>query len=183
MWRALRIWTRPPLMSRPPLPWPLSQAIGARPTIRAIAVTVPTPGMDVRMASRLARRGSAAIWHSILFAEVRDRRLGRAEPALDLERRRPSPGRAELVEQGSSRGEHGWAAARRSWKLSMSSLGGAVASGSRLSPRIASIRQSTRSVLAKAPAALANSRERNGLTMATAKLASGAGCVKTLNLL
>ena len=60
-----------------------------------------------------------------------------------------------------------------SWGLSMSSLGGAVASGSRLSPRIASIRQSTRSVLAKAPAALANSRERNGLTMATAKPALG----------
>jgi hypothetical protein len=48
-------------------------------------------------------------------------------------------------------------------------LGGAVASGLRLSQRIASIRQSTRSVLAKAPKASANSRERNGLTMATAK--------------
>src|SRR5208283_2937561 len=41
------------------------EPISARPTIKAIAVAVPTPGMEVRMAIRLASRGSAAIRRSI----------------------------------------------------------------------------------------------------------------------
>ena len=65
--------------------------------------------------------------------------------------------------------------AARIWRLISTAAGRAVvapswlrrvvraaASGLRLSQRIASIRQSTRSVLAKAPKASANSRERNG---------------------
>ncbi len=87
--------------------WPLSQAIGARPTIMAacladngpislrpamsaIAVTVPMPGMEVRMASRLARRGSASIRRSISASQVFDRRFDGAQLALDLAAAAPS---------------------------------------------------------------------------------------------
>ncbi len=78
----------------------------------AIAVTVPTPGMEVRMASRLARRGSAPIWRLDFGLEVFDRRFSRAELALDLDRRRPSRRRAELVEESGPGGDRGVAAAR-----------------------------------------------------------------------
>ena len=112
----------------------------ARPTMSAIAVTVPTPGMEVRMASRLARRGSAPIKASISAP-----RFSIAVSAARIWR---------LISTAAGR-----AVVAPSW---LRRVVRAAASGLRLSQRIASIRQSTRSVLAKAPKASANSRERNG---------------------
>src|ERR1700683_741556 len=184
--RGQRTWARPPLMWRVPRLWPLSQAIGARPTIMAacwadrepisarptmsaIAVTVPTPGMEVRMASRLARRGSAPIRASISAS-----RFSIAVSAARSWRLiSTAAGRAVVAPSWLRRAVRAATAASRqrvsSWRVSMSSLCGVAAAGVRVSPRVARVRQSTRAVLAKAPMASANSRERNGLTTATAK--------------
>jgi hypothetical protein len=124
------------------------EPISARPTMSAIAVTVPTPGMEVRMASRLARRGSAPIRasisasrFSIAVSAARSWRListvaDRAVVAPSWLRRAVRAATAASRQRASS------------WRVSMRLLGGAAASGLRLSQRIASIRQSTRSVLA-----------------------------------
>ena len=57
-----------------------SAPISARPTIRATAVVVPIPGIEVRTASRRARIGSAAMRRSIsasrLASDVSQARIG-----------------------------------------------------------------------------------------------------------
>ena len=55
-----------------------------------------------------------------------------------------------------------------SWKVSTVSGAGGLALGSSMAPIRASMRASTLSVLASWPKASANSRERSGLTTATA---------------
>src|ERR1700691_4135908 len=103
MERARRSCGRPPRIWRAPACSPLSQAMGARPaimaaclsesepisarpTIRATAVVVPIPGIEVRTASRRARLGSAAMRRSIsasrLASEVSTARIWRLISAI-----------------------------------------------------------------------------------------------------
>src|SRR5271167_231968 len=103
-------------------------------------------------------------------AEVFDRRFSRAELTFDLDRRRPSRRRAELVEESGSGGDRGVAAA------------GELLEGlHELAPRrggvgleaFAQDRQHSAvdavGLGQSAPMTSANGRERNGLTTATAK--------------
>jgi hypothetical protein len=126
--RAPRTWARPPLMWRGPLLWPLSPVIGARPTIMAACLADKEPSSARPTMSAIAVTGSDARDGSQdseppgearvgadqaldFSAKVFDRRFNRAELALDLDRRLPSRGRAELVDKGGSRGDGGVAAA------------------------------------------------------------------------
>jgi len=97
-------------------------------------------------------------------APVGDRYLDSLELAFELQDQPLGHARAEAVKNGGPRGDGGIAAMHEF-------LQGLDEAGRRRggAGRIASMRASTVSGLARAPMASANRRERNGLTMATAK--------------